>query len=115
MKASIIGCSQDQIKAKGQGEESIVSKIHNHIPSHMKHKSILDITTEGSLKVKRRTIIYNTQSHVQDQREIKEAPPTLQDIGQTTFDELQEFYKIIEDDDTRINPIDGRILKHSYT
>ena len=75
----------------------------------MKCKSILDITTEGSLKVKRRTIIYNTQSHVQDQREIKEAPPTLQDIGQTTFDELQEFYKIIEDDDTRINPIDGRI------
>jgi len=39
----------------------------------------------------------------------------LEDIGQTTFDEVQEVYKIIDGDDARINPIDGRLLKHSYT
>ena len=114
-KASIIGCSQDQVKAKGQGEESIVGKIHSHIPSRMKHKSILDITTEGSLKVKRWTIIHTTQSHIQDQQEIEEASPALEDREQTTFDEVQDVYKIIDGDDVRINPIDGRLLKHSYT
>ena len=81
----------------------------------MKHKYLLDVTTEGSLKVKRRTIIHTTQSHIQDQQEIKEASLALEDREQTTFDEVQDVYKIIDNDDARINPIDGRLLKHSYT
>ena len=81
----------------------------------MKCKYLLDITTEGSLKVKRQTIIHTTQSHIQDQQEIEEASPALEDREQTTFDEVQDVYKIIDGDDARINPIDGRLLKHSYT
>ena len=108
MKAFIIGCSKDQ------EEESVVNKIHGCIALRMKRKSILSITPEGSFKVKRRTILYNTQSHVQDQQEIENAPPTLEDRGKTTLDELQEIYKITNGDDARINPIDGRfqVLLH---
>lgn len=81
----------------------------------MMRKYLLDITTECSLKVKRRIIIHNTQSHIQDQQEIEEALLALEDKEQTTFDEVQDVYKIIDNDDARISPIDGRLLKHFYT
>ena len=82
----------------------------------MKHKYTLDISTEGSLKVKRRTIIHTSQSLVHNEQikevsssfhitveedtlldaeatneEVDEAPPALEDGVQATVDELKEI------------------------
>ena len=82
----------------------------------MKCNSTLDISIEGSLKVKRRTIVHTSQSLVHNEQieevsfsfhiiveedtllnaevtneEVDEAPPTLEDGIQATVDELKEI------------------------
>ena len=82
----------------------------------MKHNSTLDISTEGSLKVKRWTIVHISQSLVHKEQieevsssfhikveedtlsdaeatneEVDEAPPALEDGVQVTVDELKEI------------------------
>ena len=82
----------------------------------MKRNSTLDISTEGSLKVKRRTIVHTSQSLVHKEQieevsssfhitveedtlsdaeatneEVDEAPPALEDGVQATIDELKEI------------------------
>ena len=81
----------------------------------MKRNSTLDISTEGSLKVKRRTIVHISQSFVHNEQieevsssfhipveedtlsdaeatngKVDEAPPALEDGVQVTVDELKE-------------------------
>ena len=82
----------------------------------MKHNSTLDISTEGSLKVKRRIIVHTSQSLIHKEQieevsssfhitieedtlsdakatneEVDEAAPTLEDGVQATVDELKEI------------------------
>ena len=82
----------------------------------MKRNYTLDISTEGSLKVKRRTIVHISQSLIHNERieevsslfhitveedtlsdveatneEVDEAPPALEDGVQATVDELKEI------------------------
>ena len=82
----------------------------------MKRNSTLDISPEGSLKVKRQMIVHTSQSLVHNEQieevlssfhiiveedklsdakttneEVDEAPSTLEDGGQATIDELKEI------------------------
>ena len=82
----------------------------------MKHNSTLDISTEGSLKVKRRIIVHTSQSLIHKEQieevsssfhitieedtlsdakatneEVDEAAPALEDGVQATVDELKEI------------------------
>ena len=50
--------SQNSINFEVQREKKANDEIRNSIPSRMKCNSTLDISTEGSLKVKRRTIVH---------------------------------------------------------
>ena len=81
----------------------------------MKRNYTLDISTEGSLKVKRRTIVHTSKSLIHNEQieevsslfhitveedtlsdveatneEVDEAPPALEDGVQATVDELKE-------------------------
>ncbi|PHU18267.1 hypothetical protein BC332_13962 [Capsicum chinense] len=90
-------------------------EIHSSFPSRIKIKSILLITTDGSLKVRKRTIIFTNQHlgetkedpeeasasynitvednlcHDEMDNDVQEAPPQLKDGVQSTVDELKEI------------------------
>ena len=108
--------SQNSINFEVQREKKANDDIRSSIPSRMKRNSTLDISTEGSLKVKRRTIVHTSQSLVHNEQieevsssfhitveedtlsyaeatneEIDEAPPALEDGVQVTVDELKEI------------------------
>ncbi|KAM2207670.1 hypothetical protein ACFXTI_023758 [Malus domestica] len=90
----------------------------NSIPSRMKRQAILEVDTNGPLKVRRRTIIHTGQSSCQPAQEddteeefqdvfhitiqeskedkipeedVTAAPPQLEDGGQSTVDDLKEL------------------------
>nr|XP_023885550.1 uncharacterized protein LOC111997666 [Quercus suber] len=54
--------SQNSINFEDQGEKKANDEIRSSIPSRMKRNFALDISIEGSLKVKRRTIVHTSQS-----------------------------------------------------
>ena len=108
--------SQNSINFEVQKEEKANDEIHSSIPSCMKCNSTLDISTEGSLKVKRRTIIHTSQSLVHNEQieevsslfhitieedtlsdaeatneEVDETPLAFEDGRQATVDELKEI------------------------
>ena len=108
--------SQNSINFEVQGEKKANDEIRNSIPSHMKRNFTLDISIEGLLKVKRRTIVCISQSLVHNEQieeisssfhitieegtlldakatneEVDEAPPALENGGQATVDELKEI------------------------
>ena len=56
--------SQNSINFEVQQEKKANNEIRSSVPSRMKRNSTLDISTEGSLKVKRRTIVHTSQSLV---------------------------------------------------
>ena len=56
--------SQNSINFKVQREKKAHNEIRSSIPSRMKRNSTLEISIEGSLKVKRRTIVHTSQSLV---------------------------------------------------
>ncbi|KAH0737071.1 hypothetical protein KY290_035776 [Solanum tuberosum] len=84
-------------------------EIHSVFPSCMKRKTVLSITTDGSLKVKISTIVVTNQFHGETNKEedetvtvenddIQEAPPQLEDGVQSTVDDLKELnLGILED------------------
>ena len=115
-KRPVDSYSQNSINFEVQREKKANDEIRSSIPSRMKHKYTLDISTEGSLKVKRRTIIHTSQSLVHNEQieevsssfhitveedtlldakatneEVDEAPPALEDGVQATVDELKEI------------------------
>ncbi|KAM1017905.1 hypothetical protein ACFX2A_048411 [Malus domestica] len=92
--------------------------IRSSIPSRMKRQAILEVDTNGPLKVKRRTIIHtgqsscrpaqedDTEEEFQDvfhitiqesgedeipEEDVAAAPPQLEDGGQSTVDDLKEL------------------------
>ena len=108
--------SQNSINIEVQGEKKANDEIRSSIPSCMKRNFTLDISTEGSLKVKRRTIVHTSQSLIHNEQieevsslfhitikkdtlsdakvtneEVDEAPPALEDRGQATVNELKEI------------------------
>lgn len=105
--------SQNSINLENQREKKANDEIRSSIPSRMKRNFALDISIEGSLKVKRRTIVHTSQSLAHNEQieevsssfhitieedtisdaedeEVEEAPPALEDGGQATVDELKE-------------------------
>ena len=68
MKRFIDSCSQNSINFEVQKEEKANDEIRSRIPSSMKRNPTLDINTEGSLKVKRRTIVHISQSLVSNKQ-----------------------------------------------
>ena len=58
MKRSVDSWSQNSINFEVQKEEKANDEIRSRIPSSMKRNPTLDINTEGSLKVKMRTIVH---------------------------------------------------------
>ena len=108
--------SQNLINFEVQREKKANNEIRSSVPSRMKCNSTLDISTEGSLKVKRRTIVHTSQSLVHNKQikevsssfhitveedtlldveatneKVDEAPPALEDGVQTTVDELKKI------------------------
>ena len=108
--------SQNSINFEVQQEKKANDEICRSIPSRMKHNSTLDISTEGSLKVKRRIIVHTSQSLIHKEQieevsssfhitieedtlsdakatneEVDEAAPALEDGVQATVDELKEI------------------------
>ena len=108
--------SRNPINFEVQREKKANDEIRNSIFSRMKRNSTLNISTEGSLKVKRRTIVHTSQSLVHKEQieevsssfhitveedtlsdaevtneEVDEAPPALEDGVQATVDELKEI------------------------
>ena len=59
-KRPIDSHSQNSINFKVQREKKAHDEIRSSIPSRMKRNSTLDISTKGSLKVKRRTIVHTS-------------------------------------------------------
>ena len=115
-KRPIDSHSQNSINFEVQWEKTANDEIRSSIPSRMKRNSTLDISTEGSLKVKRRTIVHTSQSLVHNEQieevsflfhitveedtlsdveatnvEVDEAPSALEDGVQATVDELKEI------------------------
>ena len=115
-KRPIDSHSQNSINSKVRREKKANDEIHSSIPSRMKCNSTLDINTERSLKVKRRTIVHTSQSLVHNEKieeesfsfhiiveedtllnakvtneEVDEAPLALEDGIQATVDELKEI------------------------
>ena len=103
-KRPIDSHSQNSINSEVQWEKKANDEIRSSIPSCMKCNSTLDISTEGSPKVKRRTIVHTSQSLVHNEQieevsssfhitaeedilsddeatneEVDEAPPALED------------------------------------
>ena len=118
--------SQNSINFEVQGEKKANDEIHSSIPSCMKRNFTLDISTKGSLKVKKRTIVHTSQSLVHNEQieevsssfhitieegtpsdaeatneEVDEAPPALEDGGQATVDELKEINLGTTEDEER--------------
>ena len=115
-KRPIDSHSQNSINSEVRREKKVNDEIRSSIPSRMKRNSTLDISTEGSLKVKRRMIVHTSQSLVHKEQieevsssfhitveedtlsdvettneEVDEAPLTLEDGVQATVDELKEI------------------------
>ena len=115
-KRPIDSHSQNSINFEVQWEKTANDEIRSSIPSRMKRNSTLDISTEGSLTVKRRTIVHTSQSLVHNEQieevsflfhitveedtlsdveatneEVDEAPSALEDGVQATVDELKEI------------------------
>ena len=63
-KRPIDSHSQNSINSEVRREKKVNDEIRSSIPSRMKRNSTLDISTEGSLKVKRRMIVHTSQSLV---------------------------------------------------
>jgi len=106
-----------QEKGSVFGRLSKINKVQSVIPSHMKRLSTLDVKTEGSLRVKRHTVVFTghrvnpglkeelkqeeqaSSNHIIVQEvddsdaeiELTETPKTLEDGGQATVDELKEL------------------------
>lgn len=110
------GFSPGLTDQKVQKEKGSDGEIHSFIPSCIKRKSTLDITTKGLLKAKRRTIIHTGLSSVYDDQdeeisssfhiivekgtlsdfdtsseEVDEASPALEDGVQAIINELKEI------------------------
>nr|XP_009788410.1 PREDICTED: uncharacterized protein LOC104236226 [Nicotiana sylvestris] len=66
-------------------------------PSRMKRKSILSISTDGPLKVQRRTIVYTCQPSKESKKE-KEAMPTIQGSQREKSDFVETSYHITMED-----------------
>ena len=96
--------SQNSINFEIQGEKKANDEIRSSIPSCMKRNSTLDISTEGSLKVKRRTIVHTSQSlfHNEQIEEVSSSfhitieEDTLSD-AETTNEEVDEAPPALED------------------
>ena len=67
-KRPIDSYSQNSINFDIQGKKKANDEIRSSIPSRMKRNFTLDINTEGSLKVKRRTIVHTSQSPIHDEK-----------------------------------------------
>ena len=60
--------SQNSINFEVQGGKKANDEIHSSTPSCMKRNFTLDIGIEGSLKVKRRTVVHTSQSFVHNEQ-----------------------------------------------
>ena len=96
--------SQNSINFEVQREKKANDEIRSSVPSRMKRNFTLDISTEGSLKVKRRTIVHTSQSLVHN-KQIKEVSSsfhitveedTLLDV-EATNEEVDEAPLALED------------------
>ncbi|OIT08897.1 hypothetical protein A4A49_44537, partial [Nicotiana attenuata] len=74
----ILSKHKEQVHEERDHFEVVADKeICSAFPSRMKRKSILSISTDGPLKVQRRTIVYTCQPRKEAKKE-KEAMPTIQ-------------------------------------
>ena len=105
-KRVIDSCSQNSINFEVQKEEKANDEIRSSISSCMKHNSTLDISTEGSLKVKRGMIVHTSQSLVHNEQieevsssfHITVEEDTLSD-AEATNEEVNEAPPALEDED----------------
>ena len=96
--------SQNLINLKVQWEKKANDEIRSSIPLRMKRNFTLDISTEGSLKVKRRTIVHTSQSLVHNEQieevsslfHITVEEDTLSDV-EATNEEVDEAPLALED------------------
>ena len=119
-----IGAGEKPSNSRLQHEKSsafsrlgVVNEVQSSIPSRMKRFSSLDVKTDGSLRVKRRTVIFTSQRKNSDSNkeaeeeefvssnhitihecddsdseiELAETPKTFEDGGQATVDDLKEL------------------------
>jgi len=67
------GSSHSQEKASVFGRLSQINEVQSVVPSRMKRLSTLDVSTEGSLRVKRRIVVFTGhKAHPSPSEEVKE-------------------------------------------
>jgi len=95
----------------------VINEVQSSTPSRMKHFSSLDVKTDGSLRVKRRTVVFTGQRKISSSNkeaekeevvssnhitihecdnldseiQLEETPKTFEDRGQATVDDLKEL------------------------
>ncbi|OIT31183.1 hypothetical protein A4A49_55384, partial [Nicotiana attenuata] len=94
----ILSKHKEQVHEERDHFEVVADKeICSAFPSRMKRKSILSISTDGPLKVQRRTIVYTCQPHKEAKKE-KEAMPTTQRSQREKSDFVETSYHITVED-----------------
>ncbi|OIT20538.1 hypothetical protein A4A49_32097 [Nicotiana attenuata] len=94
----ILSKHKEQVHEERDHFEVVADKeICSAFPSRMKRKSILSISTDGPLKVQRRTIVYTCQPHKEAEKE-KEAMPTIQGSQREKSDFVETSYHITVED-----------------
>ncbi|OIT19444.1 hypothetical protein A4A49_55051, partial [Nicotiana attenuata] len=89
----ILSKHKEQVHEERDHFEVVADKeICSAFPSHMKRKSILSISTDGPLKVQRRTIVYTCQPRKEAKKE-KEAMPTIQGSQREKSDFVETSYQ----------------------
>ncbi|KAG5586543.1 hypothetical protein H5410_046977 [Solanum commersonii] len=78
-------------------------EIHSVFPSHMKRKDILSVTTEGSLKVRKSTIVVTNQFHGETKKEEDEAITVFVRSQREVSNLIQSSYHITVEEGQHID------------
>ncbi|XP_019262764.1 PREDICTED: uncharacterized protein LOC109240565 [Nicotiana attenuata] len=94
----ILSKHKEQVHEERDHFEVVADKeICSAFPSRMKRKSILSISTNGPLKVQRRTIVYTCHPRKEAEKE-NEAMPTIQESQREKSDFVETTYHITVED-----------------
>ncbi|OIS96953.1 hypothetical protein A4A49_50530 [Nicotiana attenuata] len=110
----ILAKHKDQVHREQDHFEVVADKeICSAFPSRMKRKSILSISTNGPLKVQRKTIVYTCQPRKEAEKE-KEAMPTIQESQREKSDFMETTYHITVEDSPCLDIDDEVSMPHLH-
>jgi len=100
-----------------------VNEVQSSVSSRMKHVSTLDVITDGSLKVKKRTLVItsyktslNSKGKIKDEKQASSHPVTVQEADdlkvKTRSTEARETSENVGD--FQYGPANGKFLKRHF-